>query len=396
MAELNKISKKGKKINMLSRSVLQGLIQTSTRPCVSVFMPTHRAGRETQQDPIRLKNLLDEAEERLTAGDLRAPEAREFLAPVRALLTDDWFWQHQGDGLAIFVAPKLVHSFRLPFNFDELLVVTNRFHLKPLLPFLSGDGRFYILALSQKEVRLLQGSRYSISEIDLKDVPQSLAEALRYDDPEKALQFHTGTPGGIGERAAIYHGHGAGVDEADENLRRYFRQVARGVELLLNEEGGPLILAGVDYLLPTYQEVNPYPHLLEQGVTGNPETLSADELHRQAWTIVQPHFLKARQEAVARYKQLVETKQGSRDLREILPAAYYGRIETLFVAIGLQQWGVFEPDTNTINLHQEANPENEDLLDTAAIQALLKGGVVYAVEPANMPDEAPLAAIFRY
>lgn len=383
-------------MNLLSRNELHELVQTSTRDCVSIFMPTHRAGRETQQDPLRLKNLLDEAEGRLTSGGLRPPKVRELLGPVQALLTDDWFWQHQGDGLAVFVAPGLFRSYRLPFAFEELLVVANRFHLKPLLPLLSGDGRFYILALSQKAVRLLQGSRYRISEVELKDVPESLAEALRYDGLEKTLQVHTGTPGGAGERAAIFHGHSAGADEKNESLQRYFRQIVPGIESLLNEGGGPLVMAGVDYLWPIYREVNTYPHLLEEGVTGNPETLSAEDLHQRAWAIVGPYFLKARQEAVARYKQRAETEQASQDLREIVPAAHYGRVETLFVAVGRQQWGVFEPDTNTVHLHSEANPDNEDLLDTAAIQTLLKGGAVYAVEPANMPDDAPIAAIFRY
>jgi hypothetical protein len=47
--------------------------------CVSLFMPAHRAGRETEQDPIRFGNLLSEAEQRLLCGDsalltLRASE----------------------------------------------------------------------------------------------------------------------------------------------------------------------------------------------------------------------------------------------------------------------------------------------------------------------------------
>jgi hypothetical protein len=44
------------------------------------------------------------------------------------------------------------------FNTED----SDRFHLKPLLPLLTGDGRFYILALSQNQVRLLQGTRYSV------------------------------------------------------------------------------------------------------------------------------------------------------------------------------------------------------------------------------------------
>ncbi|MDY0222574.1 MAG: hypothetical protein RBR67_15690 [Desulfobacterium sp.] len=45
--------------------------------CISLFMPTHRAGRETEQNPIRFKNLLREVEERLSAKGLRTTEVQE-------------------------------------------------------------------------------------------------------------------------------------------------------------------------------------------------------------------------------------------------------------------------------------------------------------------------------
>lgn len=188
-------------------------------------MPTHRAGAETQQDPIRLKNLLGRAEECLLAGGLRTPEARELLKPAQKILWNGLLWQHQSDGLAMFLSPEEFSYYRLPFDFEELVVITDCFHIKSLLPLLSGDGRFYVLALSQNQVRLLQGTRYSISEVDAGSIPVSFAEALRYDDPERRLQFHTSTrtPGGKGERAAIFHGHGVGTDNAEVNILRYFQ-----------------------------------------------------------------------------------------------------------------------------------------------------------------------------
>jgi hypothetical protein len=68
----------------------------------------------------------------------------------------------------------------------------------------------------------------------------------------------------------------------------------------------------------------------------------------------------------------------------------------LFVAVGLQRWGTFEPETNTVHVHEEAEPGDEDLLDFAAVQTLLNSGTVYAVELEKVPDEAPLAAVLRY
>jgi len=383
-------------VNMIPKDELQKLLEMSADPSVSIFMPTHRTGVETQQDPIRLKNLLSQAEKDLVAYGLRSPEVRELLSPVQALLEDNYFWQHQSDGLSIFITADLFQSYRLPVEFEALVVVADRFHLKPLLPLLSGDGRFYILALSQNEVRFLQGTRYSVNEVDLPDIPKNMADALKYDEAEKQLQFHTGASAGEGSRAGIFHGHGAGRDDSKENIKRYLRQVAKGIQQSLNEEQAPLVLAGVDSVVSIYRMVNAYPYLLEDKVAGNPETLSASDLHKQAWAIVEPYFLEAQEEAIAQYQQLAQTERASGDIREIVPAAYYGRIEKLLVAVGAQQWGAFDPGTNTMHLREEAQPGDEDLLDAAAVQTLLKGGTIYALPEGQMPEERPLAAVFRY
>jgi hypothetical protein len=157
-------------------------------------------------------------------------------------------------------------------------------------------------------------------------------------------------------------------------------------------------LAGVGYVLPLYREANRYQHLLDQGITGNPEELSAEELHKRAWTIVEPHFQGERKEAEARYQQLAgaESELASNDVQQVVPAAYHGRVEALFVALGCQQWGSFDVDTNAAELHKEAGPGDEDLLDFAALHTLLNGGTVYAVEAGKIPDGAGLAAVFRY
>jgi hypothetical protein len=365
-------------------------------PCVSIYMPTYRTSPEAKQNPIRFKNLLKEAEDRLIGSGLRRPEARTLLKPGENLLKDSLFWQYQSDGFAAFISSGGFRYYRLPTSFKELLVVTDRFHIKPLLHLFTGDGRFYILALSQNEVRLFQCSRYNTSEVELEDVPKSLSEALKYDEPLKQLQFHTQTPGGRGERAAMFHGHGVGTDDAKNNILRFFHQVDHGLQKLLREEQAPLVLAGVDYLFPIYREANSYPHILEEGIAGNPEGLKPEELQTQAWKLVEPDFLKVQEEATVKYKQLAGTDRVSNDMKKIIPAAYDGRVDLLFVAVGIQRWGTFDPVTLSVHLHEEPEAGDEDLLDFAAIHTLLKGGTVYAVKPEEVPNEAPLAAVFRY
>jgi hypothetical protein len=384
-------------MTLLTREELKILVESDSKPRVSIFIPTHRAGEEIHQDPIRLKNLISRAEERLMAAELRRPAAKELLAPLRDLVEDEEFWQHQADGLALFVSPETYRDYSLPLEFEELVVVADDFHLKPLLPLLSGDGRFYILAVSQNDIRLLEGTRHQVRGIELQDVPKSLAEALRYDDPERSVQFHTEIRTIRDGRRAMFHGHGVVTDEDKNNILRYFHKVDQGLHDMLGNERAPLLLAGVAYLLPIYREANTYPHLLDAKITGNPEELRPEELHAQGWKVVQPYFEEAQHKAVTLYEELAaNSERPSRDVQEIVSAAHYARIDTLFVAVGLHRWGTFNADSDTIEVHDEAQPGDEDLLDVAAVHTLLNDGTIYAVQPEAVPDGAPAAAVFRF
>ncbi len=388
-------------MDLLDRNALWSLMEEGAERCVSIYLPTHRAGSDIQQDPIRLKNLLRRAEESLSAGGMRGAAARELLQPARELIDDRAFWHYQGDGLALFVAPGIFHCYRLPVRFDPLVVVTDRFHIKPLISLLAGDGRFYILALSLGRVRLLHATRHSVAELKIGDLAAGLEEALGYDNAERRRQMHTGREGRRGNQAGIFHGHGdEGLDDAKDNILRHFRRVDRGLRERIPDDRAPWVLAGVDYLLSIYREASGNPYLLSQAVEGSPDRASPAELHRAAWRLVRPVFAEAQREAEARYRERVAKGGGlaSSELSEVVPAAYHGRVESLFVALGVQKWGVYDSISNAVAQHGRAEPGDRDLLDLAAVRTLMNGGEVYAVEAKSIPagDERATAAVFRY
>ncbi|HCJ35479.1 MAG TPA: hypothetical protein DHV65_14440 [Ktedonobacter sp.] len=388
-------------MNIPSRDALKTLVEQQQGPCISLFLPTHRSAMGTQQDLLRLKNQIREVENSLLLSKYHPAEKENLLKPLRALLEDEQFWLHPGDGLAIFRSPEVFHFHHLPVCLQEQVIVSDHFYLKPLLPFLTNDARFYILALSQKDVRLLECTRYSVREVNLPEaVPKSLAEALKYDDPDNQVRYHSSSSGALvgkgGRQAVIFHGQGVGIDDAKDNILRYFQQIDHGLHELLHNENAPLVLAGVEYLLSIYRKVNTYPHVLEQGVFGNPDKLKAEDMHRRAMTIEDPRLQKAWQDAAAYYRKYAGSERTSLSVKEVVPAAFYGRVELLFVAIDQEQWGVFDPTANSIHIHKEARFNDDDLLDIAATQTLLHGGMVYAVESGKVPDQAPLAAVFRY
>jgi hypothetical protein len=380
-------------MDFITRDDLEELVRKQEFPAISIYMPAHRAGPEVRQNSIRFKNLLQKAKEAL---DEMGIEENDILQPARDLEKDNLFWSNQSEGLALFLSPRIFLSFRLPVRFDELVVVTERFHAKPLLTLLGSEGRFYVVALSQNKPRLLQCSRYYSKDVTPKEVPAGISEALKYDDPQKQLQFHTGAKSPRAERPAMFHGHGVGTDETKDNIRRYFYHIDKGLSPILHDENAPLVLVGGDHLLSLYREANSYPHLLDKGVDVNPDALSDDELHTRAWTLVEPFFLKARQEEGDQYRNLLGTGLTSNDLQEILREASYGRVETLFVSTAVQRWGVFDEKTGEALLHQRQELGDQDLLDSAALHTLIKGGTVYAVTQDQVPDQTPICAIYRY
>ncbi len=345
-------------MNTLSQSDLKTLIEKHADPCISIFMPTHhRAGAEIQQDPVRLRNQLREAERRLLTRGMSLEQIEDLLKPIQALIDDKEFWEHPVDGLAILRSPHDLFTYQLPASLKEQVMIADHFYLKPLLPFLTEDVRFYILALSQNAIRLLENTRNTVEEVVLPEsVPTSLDEALGYNQPDNQLHYHSSstemTISKGGHRAAVFHGQGVGIDDTKINLLHYFQQVDRGLHEILHDERVPLILTGVEYLLPIYHEANTYPHLLPSGIPGNPDKLRAETLHEQAWPAVEPYLQKAQQDAITRYREYTNTERVSSNVSEIVSAAYYGRVESLFVAIDQEQWGTFEPETHAIDVHQ--------------------------------------------
>ncbi len=386
----------------LQQADVRELLEAGGQTCVSIYMPGEPAGPDTQQGPIRLKNLLRIATEKLIERGYDEPQARQFLQPAAELLEQPDYWQHQNHGLAFFIADNFFREYRLPITFDELVLVDDQFHIKPLLPLLYLNGRFYILALSQQDVRLYEATLENIEEVTLRGVPRTLRDVVGYDYEERSLQFHTGTqhersmrPGDGMRRPAIYFGHGENVDQDRQEIERFSRRVDESLYQLIPDRQTPMILATVDYVAAIYRDVSTYPNLLEEGIAGNVEHLSADELHKLALPIMERQCRKARDEAVERFASLYGTAGVSDELQTILSAAFEGRIDTLFVASDEQMWGRFDEVSRWTEQHDERQPGDTDLLQLATVKALDSGARVVATPRDELPA-APLAAVFRY
>jgi hypothetical protein len=379
------IIKEALPMHVMTRDEVFTLTEHAGVLSISLYM-ANPVPQDPKKSQIRFKSLLKEVESRLEDSPLRPQQKEGIIEPARALLSDSMFWERQSAGLAVFLAPGFSRIYRLPMSVTDMVMVSEHFHIKPLLSLLSGDEEFYILGLSQKQIRLFHCTRDSVRELEPEGVPESISEALQYEPLEKQGQFGGGTSG-------QFHGHGAGDEDFKDNIFRFFRKVDSGLREIL-KGGSPLVLAGVSYICSIYREANTYQGLVEEAIEGSPENASPRDLHKKAWEIVEPIFNKTQQEAREKFGNLQGTGKASNQLEEVVPAAASGRVDTLFVALGRQIMGRFDESSNTVETDGET--AERDLLDLAASRTLQNGGTVYAVGVEDVPGDGDVAAIFRY
>jgi hypothetical protein len=370
--------------------------------CISIYLPSEIMGAETKRVPLQLTGILDTVQEQLIAQGMRAPDAQALLKPARDLLVGARapFWQHQREGLAVFIAKRLFAHYRLPIAFTEQVTINTHFVIRPLVPLLTGNGEFYLLALSEKKVRFFHGTRDAIEEIPLRHAPHSLADTLRHDEVEKQVTQHSAGSSGLGRGrgAAIFHGQGDAGDAAinRKNILRFLQEVNEEVSEKLRGLHIPLAIAGVESMQGLYRSVSDYPAIFQDELRGNPDRLNAQELHQRAWTMLAPHFHQPKEAALEQFNNTYKKEgQTHHDWRNVLIDAHHKRVQTLFFPENVQLWGTFDRDSLIIATHDEAEPGDIDLVNMAIADTLRNRGEVYALPDEEMPARLPVAAILR-
>ncbi len=381
-------------IDVLSPGDIRHIASHEGGMSVSLYMPCHRVGTKKPEDMLRFKNLVSRAKDMLEESGMDERSAEKHIRPLRKLQSEEKFWEQQNLGLACFLKDDDLSVYRLPVTFEERVHVDDRFHIKPLMPFAEKDDVFYALALSKHRVMLYKVARCTLEHVKTPDMPGTIEEALKYDDPERQVQFHSGTPAGTsreGKRSAMYHGQGVNSNDDDDEVERFFRIVNRVVHRTLGKNHyAPLVLAAIGEYHALYRKVNTYDRMVETGVMHNPFDMSGEEFHHSVWEAVSPVFMKKRNKLKDHFRDVMGTGGSSAKIEQVVPAAYDGRVEALFVNAGETVEGQLNTETGSVE------DGEEDLVELGALYTLKTGGDIYAEDTDDVLDDGPLAAIFRY
>jgi hypothetical protein len=386
-------------MDVLNNEILTMLIQERQGPCLSIFTPTHRQWNELNQDMLRFKNQLKEAEKILAGSGMSQGEAAGFLQPAYRLSEDREFWNYQQDGLAVYISKDKFYYIRVPLSYQPGIYLNKRFYTKPLIPVYNGDRDFFILSLDVHNIRMFRGYHYNLREINLENIPVNMDITLGLDnDWEKKMQYRTAISAGNTQQAN-FHGHGSKNDATNrkKDIYKFFELLNDALtESILKNEKAPLILAGVDQSIPLYREANKYPYLYEDHLRIDADYTEATEMFDRANTLLDPYYDRIVEKELARYNDQLGTGKASDSPASVIRAAYENRIAVLFVNPDEVIWGAFDISDYKTVVHEEQQQGDEDLVDLAATQTLLKGGTIYTLPKEKMPKRNSMAAIFRF
>jgi hypothetical protein len=382
----------------LNKDTFTALANHQNGTCISIYLQTHKKGSEVNElvDNTVFKNYLQQITAQLKQKNMDELAIEKLLAPSYELLRNDPFWRRQSNGLAVFITEDSTQYIKLPFApKQEELIVNTSYYLGPLTGMMTHGDYFYLLMLSKKEAKLYRAGEHGIVELIIDEMPNGVDDVVHFEEKDDQKLFRTGSSGAGG--GANYHGIGAGKPNDKENIAMYFDEVDETIwKAVLNKENVPLVLAGVDYLIPIYKSVAKYKPIWEEAITGNQQYTDLNSLHQQAKKIMEPYFAERHKKALELYGNQSATSLTSTNAEEIISAAHYKRVWHLFVQEGAHIWGTFDEMNNKLTVNKLQSAEDEDLIDKAAVRTILNAGEVHFLPKDQMPEGKELAAVMRY
>lgn len=346
---------------------------------VSIYLPSSPLPTENHAMRLALKNAARQAGVRLEGQQVDKVVIDRVLDLVAELYDDPEFWQNQGEGLGLLVAPDRLHAFRLLYRVPETVLVGSRFSIGPLLRSLGTADAGYVLAVTEGDVcfyGIAAGSRPITLDLAL---PSDLHTVLEHADNK-----------GQADRGRATGSHGQRVEQ-----QRYCRIIQDAVLEQIGDNRLPLILASSNDFGPSYRSVNSYPNLLPDGIEVHPDSLSRDELDTQAKAILEQHYRKE----LVQWKESFGTKRSqglaTSKFDVVAHAATSAAIATLHFDVESSVEGTID-EHGVVTKADQPGPETYPLVDEIASRVLRSGGAVMAVRNKDLIDGSPVAAILRY
>jgi hypothetical protein len=359
---------------LLDEPVVAGLQAVRDYPCASVLMSTAPGAALTSADAARLDRLVAAAGRRL-----RTEAAHHSIEPVLARLqrlAADARTVPAGRAVALFASFHHDALVSVPVDVVDRVVVDPTFATRDLVRALAARPRFRVVVVSDRAVRLLEGTAGGLVEFDLR-VP--------------AVAVSPSAARGAGGRRGR-----AGGDERRRHGTVRFRHAAAAVRARHTADPLPLVVAGVMRQITAWTSVLGDLEIVGT-IAGNHDTTPIGRLDALATPVMDAHRRDERNAALARLAA-TDPARSALGIDSVWTAAGCGRIELLCVEEGYVYPA--RPDHARGRLQPDDDLERPEVLDDAIDEIIemvrLGGGHVVTVRDGALEGCGRIAARLRW
>jgi len=361
----------------MNRHDIHNLQQFSGYPSLTITLPTHRTSPDNRQDPIRLKNLIRQATERLRS-EFGKSEIEPLLSRLENLAANVNY-RHALDGLVLLVNRDFDAKYYLPFSLPERVVVADNFLTRDLVFAMNRTRRYWVLVLSEKPTRLFEATRDTLSEVQEGGFP------LIHEGPGGELPL----PGGFGVRKSAYR---------DEHHRQFFRTVDNALKPFLAEDPLPLVVLGVNRFLAFFNEITAHKEYILATLNGSHDKTSSSNLAKLVWPLAENGLAKKREKYLTELDRAVGEQKVASTIGEAWRLANEGRGKLLLVEEDFHTPGRL--DDTGINILPADDPTQPgvipDVVDDIIETVLSKQGQVVFTQNGQLMAHQRIALILRY
>lgn len=364
----------------VTKETILSLSEYRAEHCISIFMPTHKAGKEVneKQDAIAFKTLLQQAASEFKQKGMDEEQLDSLFSPADDLLQDEMFWTNLSGGLAVFISDGLFRYLKVPAPVPAKLNINHSFHITPLIPFIK--GQYFILELGSNEAVLYRADEFEIEIVLSDELNENVIAEAR---------------GGFGDEGKDDIGGSWALE--DRIFAVYFKEIDVFIQQYTEYyDHAPLILAGTKYLTSIYRRISSYPLIWPENINLQTSNHNLGEIHLQSLKIIEEYFKVPVEEALNAYADNTTTGLTSSIPEDVVKAAYEGRISQLFIDRNAKLNGVFSEENFEAEIHTNKEENDEDLVEKIILKTILTDGDVHFLSKEEMPSESSVAALMRY
>lgn len=367
---------------------LLSLQDADTAVCISIILPIHKSGTGEKEYNTLLRKTITTTRRQLT--EKYGEKVADMLMPSLEELAESTSIPMNAGGIGFFVSEHVKRSVALYFPTKEKVLISNAFDIRDLLYQQQYAIPYHVLHLTEKEVRLFEGSLATLIEVQDGRFPLKHEDDYEYSRPARGSSY-------VG--AAYLKDYEQDKSRLKQlRYEQFLKEVDKALDLYLDQET-ELVVCGVGNDVSDFKRLSRHRNIIAGQVKGCYTHRPLHELSDAAWKTIRNVIDLQKVELVNELEERLGEGRILTGLPDIWMAVAEGRGYQLLLEKDYPHTG-FLSEQDITHLHIKPPAEQHRILADAIedlIQLVLqKNGKITIVDNGMLEQYQHIVLITRY